>query len=99
MSGATRRSQSELCLGFAASAVRRATEKTNPSDDLLDLLFVRFSLENTSNLLDRDVLPVSEGDDLVESCDEVEGVVEDGSFVRRGGTKEVGDGSSDEGEG
>lgn len=60
---------------------------------------MRLGLENASDLLNGDVLPVSEGDDLVEGCDEVEGVVEDGGFVGRGGTKEVGDGSSDEGEG
>lgn len=73
-------------------------QRTHPSDDLLDLLLVRLSLEDTPDLLHGHVFAEAERDNLVERCDEVKRVVEDGRLIRRRRAEEVRDAPGDEGE-
>lgn len=61
---------------------RSAKVRTNPRDDLLDLLLMRLRLQNKPDLLNADVLSEPKRDNLVKGSDEVESVMVDGSFVR-----------------
>lgn len=56
--------------------------ETHPFNNLLNSLFVTLHLKECLYLCQREVFSVSQGDDLVESAEQLEGIAQDFPFVQ-----------------
>ena len=83
--------------GISVDRKMETSGGTHSCDDLLNLLFMTLHLQDTPNLSQVHVLPVSERDNLIKRAKNLEGILQNLAFI--GAAAEVGDSASKEVEG